>query len=1044
MLKHPELTLRRIERFLRFELTPRLWADQRPLDAAIHQPISPVPPANAPNLAYTPIAPGHAWGPIWTDAWFRFSGTIPAEWQGKRVAARLHCGAEAILWQGDEPIQGVDWNHTEVLLSESAAGGEAVTLYVRANGMNPKVSSDQYPETPSETPFTFQFAHLALHDAELFALYYDVKVAIGVMKEQRADEPRYGQLLMALNEVVNLYDAEEPSSVGLCRETLAEVYQKPATASAHDISAIGHAHIDTAWLWPLERTQQKCLHTFATATKLMDAYPEYRFLCSQTQQYAWVKELAPKLYERIKEKVRSGQWEVAGSMWVEADCNIPSGESLVRQILIGKNWWMDEFGVETVDLWLPDVFGYAAALPQILKKSGIEYFLTQKISWNQINKFPHHTFEWEGIDGTRIFTHFLPVDTYNAMLTPSELAYNVHNFRDNDRATRSLYAYGYGDGGGGPTAEMLENARRLRDVEGMPRVTLEKARDFFAKAQAEAKDLPLWVGELYLEYHRGTYTTQAANKRGNRKAEFLLRDAEFLAVAAAAFGGRGLSGYPAQPLLDAWKLTLLNQFHDIIPGSSVNEVYRDSDRDYAEIMRLGEKVVSESLTQIAGHIRTEGYTNPVLVVRNYDDWVSGGLVSVPLAEGQNPESVRYGAEAPAAVQIVEEGGKRVALFAEQTLEEGHGYTVYDLSNAPAEQVNEFVVTPALLDNGTLRVEFDTDGLITRIYDQVAEREVMVPGERGNQLQLFKDRPLAYDAWDVDIFYQETGPRVLTELDSAEVVEEGPVRGAIRFTRRFGQSKIVQTIRLNTGSKRLDFSTEVDWHESHLFLKAAFPVAIRSPKASYEIQYGHVERPTHYNTSWDLARFEVAAQKWADLSENGYGVALLNDCKYGHDTFGSTLRLSLLRSPKAPDPQADMGHHTFTYSLLPHTGTLQEGHVIEEAMQLNVPPRVLPLPAGQPGILPSEQLFFAVDQEGVLLEAVKKAEREDAIIVRLYEAFGGRGTVTLKTTLPIASASACDLMERAGASVSVVEVDGMKAISFQIAPFEIVTFKLQLQ
>jgi alpha-mannosidase len=1044
MHKHPDLTARRIERFLRHELYPRLWERRIPMQAAVFQPDGPWPrpedpltPTHDSRLTthdYTPIEPGFTWGPVWSDAWFRFTGAIPAEWKGESVVARMDVGAEAIVWNGDEPMQGMDGNHAEYRLTDAAAGGEAITLTVRASGMNPHVSLDGRPADPPEKPFTFRYAALAVYDAGLWALFHDMKMAALLMKEMPQNEPRFGQLLYALNEAVNAWDPDDRASIARCREIVGKVYNRPAGASAHRVSAIGHAHIDSAWLWPLERTQQKCLHTFATATRTMDQYPEYKFICSQAVQYEWVKCLAPKLYERIKEKVKAGQWEITGSMWVEADCNITGGESLVRQILLAKNFWLDEFGVETVDVWLPDVFGYAAALPQIMHKAGIKYFLTQKISWNQTNKFPHHTFLWQGIDGTRIFSHFPPVDTYNAMMTPGELMYNVRNFREHDRAVRSLYVYGFGDGGGGPTVEMIENMRRLADIEGMPKVTPEFARDFFQKAEAEAKDLPVWVGELYLELHRGTLTTQARNKRGNRKSEFLLRDAEFLACISPA----GLAAYPRAELDRAWKLVLLNQFHDIIPGSSVNEVYKDSARDYAEIAQIGEKVVGDALAALAALVNTEGMRCPVLVVRNYDDFAYSEPVCAPIPDGATPQSVRYGEEAPAPVQVVEEDGRRCALFQEQTTEEGHGYTVYDLSDATHEEINTFLVTERLLDNGLLRVEFDENGLITRLWDNLRAREVLEPGAQANQLQLFEDRPLNWDAWDVDIFYQEKG-RVLTELDRVEVLEEGPVRGAIRFTRSFGNSKLVQTVRLARDRNRLEFVTEVDWHEEHKLLKAAFPVAVNSSRATYEIQYGCVERPTHYNTSWDLARFEVAAQKWVDIGEGDYGVALLNDCKYGHDTQGSTLRLTLLRAPKAPDPEADMGHHTFTYALLPHYGDFRRGEVVEQAYHLNAPPRALLLPPGRSGPLPKEQSFFSVDREGIVIEAVKKAEKEDAVIVRLYDAHNERGPVRLRASLPVKSAHLCDLLERDEAELPVE--DG--AVSFYIRPFEIVTVKLRL-
>ncbi|HZO87934.1 MAG TPA: alpha-mannosidase [Chthonomonadaceae bacterium] len=1062
MLKHPELTRQRIEAFLKETLRSRLWHTQVPLEAAVYRPQGDprdyrdlrIAPAEAARYEYTPVQPGFAWGPVWSDAWFRFTGAVPAEWKGKKVVARLDTGAESIVWDGDNPLQGIDGQHGEILLLERAQGGEPVTLTVQATGMNPSISVHGKPREPASTPFTFRYANLAVYDEELIGLYLDVNVAFGVMNEQPPDSPRFGQLLYALNETINLYDADDPATIPAARQRLAQTYDKPAVPSAHHISAIGHAHIDTAWLWPLERTQYKCLHTFATATRYMDQYPEYKFLCSQAAQYAWVKQMAPRLYARIKEKIQSGQWEVTGSMWVEADCNLSGGESLVRQILHGKNFFKDEFGIETQDLWLPDVFGYAAALPQILKKARIDYFLTQKISWNQINKFPHHTFYWQGIDGTRIFTHFPPADTYNAAMTPQELAYNVRNFREHDRATRSLYVFGYGDGGGGPTVEMLENARRLRNVEGMPTVEIEKSSEFFKKAEADAKDLPIWVGELYLELHRGTYTTQARNKQGNRRSEFLLRDAEFLSVVSPS----GLTSYPLDELDRAWKTTLLNQFHDILPGSSVNEVYRDSAQDYAEIARAASEIIAGATQSLADQIGTLSMRRPLLVISNLS-YFANEAIEVPLREGEEPAAAVGPDGTAMPVQVNEAEGGRTALFVAKNLPL-HGYAVWDLSatSVPPQDIEDTVtVSETHLENGAVRVEFEArTGLITRILDKDSEREVLsetyardqngnpvgepVVSACANQFQLFEDKPLFWDAWDIDVYAFEKH-RIVTELDSVEVIENGPVRGAIRFARTLpgGRSRITQTVRLTAGSARLDFVTEVDWHESEKMLKVAFPVAVNSPRATYEIQYGHVERPTHYNTSWDLARFEVCAQKWVDLSEGDYGVALLNNCKYGHDVHGNVLRLTLLRSPKAPDPEADMGRHTFTYALLPHGGDFREGEVVENAYALNSPPTVRAITGNKAGPLPLERSFFEVDNAAVFIEAIKRAEKEEAIIVRLYEAHNTRGLVTLTTTLPVKRAFLADLMET---NLAELPLSGGEVV-LPILPFEILTVKFLL-
>ena len=834
--------------------------------------------------------------------------------------------------------------------------------------------------------------------------------------------------MYSLNTAANLFDDSDPSTVAPAREALREVLNKHNGDTAHQVSAIGHAHIDTAWLWPLRETIRKCARTFATALAYMEEYPDYVFGCSQAQQYAWMKEYYPTIYAGIKKAVARGQWEPTGSMWIEADCNLSSGESLIRQILHGKNFFLEEFGYETRDVWIPDVFGYAAAMPQMMRKAGVKYFLTQKISWNQFNKFPHHTFLWEGIDGTRIFTHFPPADGYNARFVPEELVYNVRNFRENDRATRSLFVYGHGDGGGGPTREMLETAKRVRDFEGLPRVTLEKVSDFFPKAEADARDLPVWVGELYLELHRGTYTTQAKNKRGNRKGEFLLRDAEFFDVISGcspaeeelpAVGDRavydvsGKGGRHTAAYLDrAWKLLLLNQFHDIIPGSSINWVYRDSDRDYATIQKLGSAVLVSGRERLMAAIDTSGYKQPIAVF-NTCSHARDEVVTLP--DG-SPAHVQV---PPLGYAVIEGGAPRPA--------------------APLANPVEAVKTDAgiEMDNGILRVVFDGRGLITSLYDHRVRREVIAAGECANVFHLHRDLPNNWDAWDVDINYRETCEEI-AGLKSLEIVENTSLQAAVGIVREFRKSRISQKITLRAGSPRIDFHTEVDWREDHKFLKVAFPVSVRSARATYEIQYGHLDRPTHANTSWDMAQFEVCAQKWADLSEGDYGVALLNDCKYGYDILGHVLRLSLLRAPSMPDPEADRGHHEFTYSLLPHQGDFRAGEVIQQAYALNNPLQIAPANT-HPGTRPSSQSFFQADRPGVVIEAIKRAEKENAVIVRFYEAHGTRGPVTLRTSLPFKQAFTADLMERTLEPVALH--DGEVALT--VEPFEIVTLKFSM-
>ncbi|MDR1190591.1 MAG: alpha-mannosidase [Verrucomicrobiales bacterium] len=1042
MHKHPKLTEGRIANVLN-RIQAVVYRERLPLTLAAHAVHGePIPAAVALEATYRPFAAGKPWGAAWDTTWFRARGTVPAAWRGQEVVALVNLGftggegftAEALVWQDGKPTRALNVNRQDVPVRARARGGESVEFFLEA-AANPSAqvtrtstSAMLSPDYHGKRLFRFGSAELAVFDRAAWQLALDVKLAFELLQELPKDEPRHGQLLRALNDAANCFDAADGDGGGIAtaRAALRGVLAHRNGDSAHRLSAIGHAHIDTAWLWPLRETVRKCARTFATALRYMQEYPDYVFACSSAQQYAWMKEYYPGIYADIKAAIKRGQWEPIGSMWVETDCNIPSGESLVRQILQGKKFFAKEFGYETKDVWIPDVFGYSASMPQIMRQAGVEWFLTQKISWNQFNQFPHHTFWWEGIDGTRIFTHFPPADSYNAEVRPKTLRFNVKNFREHDRASRSLLVYGYGDGGGGPTREMIELARRARDTEGLPRVEMERVAEFFPKALRDAKDPPVWVGELYFELHRGTYTTQARNKRGNRRGEVLLREAEFFDALALTLGGavsvsadqrgeiphavydvvaRGAKPTRRDDLERAWKLLLLNQFHDIIPGSSINWVYQDSARDYATIGKLCDRVLAETEPALTAKIDTSGFEQPLLVTNSLSH--------------AREEVVRLPDGALRRVQVP-------AL----------GYTVVDgrRVNAAAEVEVRCGEQDIVVDNKLLRVTIDRDGLIVSVWDYAAGREVIASGKRANLFQLYQDLPNFWDAWDVDIHYQEVGED-LTKAERVTVSERDPLRVTVTVTRKFGKSRIEQDLIVSAGSRRVDFVTRVDWHETHKLLKVAFPVAVRSSRATYEIQYGHLERPTHYNTSWDLARFEVCAQKWADLSERDYGVALLNDCKYGHDIFGDTLRLSLLRAPTAPDPQADQGRHEFTYALLPHQADIISGRVVEEAYALNVPLKVRALPR-QRGTLPASHGFFAVDRAGVVVEAVKVAEAGDGVIVRLYEAHGTRGPLTLTTTLPFTKATRTDLLERETGKMSFKN----GKLRLTVKPFEIVTLK----
>jgi alpha-mannosidase len=745
-------------------------------------------------------------------------------------------------------------------------------------------------------------------DEDAWRLYFDFEVLRQLELAEGLEPGFAGHLRSELNRFCNDRDPA----------ILAALYEHHNGTRVHEVAAIGHAHIDTAWLWPLAETYRKLVRTFASQTRYMDDYPEYRFACSQAQQYAWIEEREPDLWARIRAKIESGQFVPVGGSWIEPDCNLPSGESLVRQFVHGQRFFEERFGSRCREFWSPDAFGYCGQLPQILRLCGITRFLTQKLSWNKFNRPDSHTFVWQGLDGSEVLGHFPPADDYNSNVDVRTLSYATRSFSDHESSSTSLLVYGFGDGGGGPTRAMLERLRRMRDLQGLPRVRPATSDEFFTGLEAETAPRPIVVGELYFEYHRGVYTSQAFVKRGNRVCEQLLHDAEFLGTA------RG--DYPREELDRLWKLLLLQQFHDILPGSSITPVYDDARRDFAELESSLRSLVGDGPTPV----------NTVGVPRR--DVVGG----------------------PDALVVVE-----APPF-------GDGAIV--------EPDDSVTVDGLTLENAHLRVVLGEDGTVRSVVEKASGREALAAP--GNILELYEDRPVKFDAWDIDPAHLETR-RECPPADSWAAVSTGPLRGDIVFERRLGEaSTLRQAVRLDAGSRRLEVHTEVDWHEEHLLLKVCFPVAVRATSATYEAPFGYAERPTHFSNSFDRARYEVPGHRFADLSEHGFGAALLTDSKYGYSCYGNELRISLLRSPKSPDPEADLGRHTFAYALYPHTGGWREAGVLAEAIRFNAPLR------WTRGVGRS---FASVDDPNLVLDTVKRGERDDGIVLRLYEAHGGRGT-----------------------------------------------------
>ncbi|RMI41933.1 alpha-mannosidase [Streptomyces triticirhizae] len=1012
MHRDPVLIERRLHRVLTQRLLPAVHAHGVPLDVGVW-PVGgePVPVAEGLRAEYEPVSVGHRWGPAWSTCWFRISGTVPKEWAGRRVEAVLDLGfdatkagfaAEGLAYRADgTPVKALNPRNAWLTVAEEAVGGEEFTYYVEA-AANPVIlddgpggvpflptrSGDRAPWLTGEAAgaagepiYRLARADLAVFDRTVWELAQDLDVLGGVLAELPEEDTRRWQLLRAVEAALDAVDLHDIAGTApAARELLAPALAVPAGERAHRISAVGHAHIDTAWLWPLRETVRKVARTVSNVTALMDEHPEFQFVMSQAQQLAWLREHRPEVYARAQEKARTGQFLPTGSLWVEPDTNITGGESLVRQFVHGKRFYLEEFGVETEEMWLPDTFGYNAALPQLMKLAGVRWFLTQKISWNTTNDFPHHTFWWEGIDGTRIFSHFPPVDTYNADLSGAEIAHSERNFRDKGLANRSLVPFGYGDGGGGPTREMLGRAARLGDLAGSARVAIEGPAEFFAKAHEEyGEQAPVWVGELYLELHRGTLTSQLGTKQGNRRSEHLLREVELWCATATLRTG---AAYPYEALDRIWKTVLTHQFHDILPGSSIAWVHQEAEETYAEVVAELTELLDAAQRALAG-----GGEGGGTVVFNAAPHARGGVPALGAA--------------PAP----------------------------DVEPAPARAAAERA--PFTLDNGLLRVTVDERGLITSIWDIAAEREAVAPGSAANLLQLHQDFPNQWDAWDIDAFYRNA----VTDLTEADEVSALP-DGGVRVVRTVGASRIEQTLTLPAGVRRLDVDTRVDWREREKLLKVAFPVDVRAELSRGEIPFGHTPRPTHANTSWEAAKFEFCAHRWLQVEEPGFGVALVNDSSYGHevtrdvrDDGGSTttLRLTLLRAASFPDPEADLGQHRLSYGLVVNASL---GDAIREGYHFNLPERRVP---GDRAVAP----LVTVDNEAVVIEAVKLADDGSGdLVVRLYESLGGRATARLGCDVPLAGAVVTDLLERPLADEPAPDLDRLR-----LRPFEIRTLRL---
>ena len=933
------------------DLTLAVWHVPPSADGSIGEP---VPFAVARAAAYLPCNVGDRWGPAWGTSWFRVTGAVPSEAIDPEVRLDLGWSTRSPGFQAEGLVFTPDGSIVKALNPMNSwlpvEPGQPVEWYVEAaanptiEGWRPTLLGDR--STAGLDPlYAVSRAEICSVTTPVRELYWDLEVLEGLMHALAETDARRLQLADGLDRAMDALDLQAiAATASTARAVLAPLLASPANPSAHQVSAIGHAHIDSAWLWPVRETVRKVARTAANVVQLLDTTDDLVHCMSSAQQWEWLRDHQPELFERVRAHVDAGRFVPVGGMWVESDTNMVGSEAMARQFVMGKQWMIDELGVEPLEVWLPDSFGYSAALPQIVALAGFQWFLTQKISWNTVNKFPHHTFWWEGIDGTRVFTHFPPADTYNGSLTGSELARAAAQFRDKGVASRSLIPFGFGDGGGGPTREMLFRARRSALLEGSSTVTIESPRAFFEKASAEyGARAPVWAGELYLEIHRATYTSQARTKQGNRRSEALLREVELWSTTAAV---RGLSPYPASELRAIWKTVLLQQFHDILPGSSIAWVHREAEENYARVIGELEALLDRALTAL-------GWSSSAEERGAYRD--------------QSPTNLR----------------------------------------------NEF-----------LDVTFDEYGVVRSIRDVVADREVLPPEGAAGLLQLHPDNPIRWDAWDLDRYYRHVSTD-LTSVDSVTV--DG---AAIVVARSFGESSVVQRFWLD--GRSLVVESDIDWHEREKVLKLAFDVDVHTDHAAYETQFGHVVRPTHENTSWDAARFEVCAHRWVRVADASYGVALANDATYGHDvtrharpgggTF-SRVRASLLRAPRFPDPETDQGRHVFRHALVVGASVLD---AVAAGRELNQPAA-----ARGVGIEP----LIRVDGP-VVLETLKLAEDGSGdVICRLYEPQGARASSTLALTFAATSITEVDLLERPRDGTA---WDGNR---LTLRPFEIVTLRL---
>jgi len=994
--------------------------------------------------SWSAFTPKTVWAKHQGHTWFAAEVTVPESARGKTFVLRFTSAwqdrpgttdPQCLAWLDGHVAQAIDGNHNELVIERDATPGNRHILLVNAF-------------TFFDRPLVGFTVELMQRHARAEKLYFDLLTPLEVASMLTQIDGRRHAVMNLVDEALRALDRrgvltpEFEASLPAAEAIAAKIYQLVDTETQPTISAVGHTHLDVGWLWRVMHTRDKTGRSFATVLNLMTEYPGFVFMYNQSVLFNFLKTDYPEIWARLVEKVKSGQFEIEGAMWVEPDANIVSGESMVRQIMRGRRFHIENFGVTPKTVWLPDTFGYSANMPQILTRSGVEYFVTSKLSWNDTDRHPYDTFWWKGIDGTntkaqlitaqkfdsdRIFT------TYNSDLSVSEVMGAWKRYEPKAVHDEVLLCYGFGDGGGGPTRAMIERGIRLeRGIPGAPKLKLEGIVPFLdrlgPKMDADKMAFPVWNGELYLQYHRGTLTNVAKNKFNNRKSERLLRELEFLSAMAMRSG----VPYPAEKLNEFWELVLINQFHDILPGTSIAEVYVDSDAEYEGLFSTlasgngpwqgAARALAPTgssglqLFNFTGHERENALVHIDGAPTNAA--LSAGGDTSPLQQLHNADGSTTSA-APATVPAL-------------------GWTTASLVAAGPAPKSSLSASTHHLENDLIRVVFDDNGEITSVFDKSSARELIAAGQTANRLVAYEDKSLNWDAWDIDHYFEEQcWP--LRSAAKIELIEAGPYRAAIRIERNYQASKFVQVVSLEASAKQVEFDTFIDWIERQTVIKAEFPFDLNVSEIRSEIQFGHVKRATHRNTSWDRARFEASMHRWVDMSEPDFGGALLNDCKYGYDAYEQLIRLTLVRGSTMPNANSDIGQHRLKYALLVHAGTSDLATVPVAAERFNNPVAV----AGTPSITgpaPASTFSFAsVDAGNVTLETVKKAENSDALVLRLFEHANARAKATIHFGVPVKSAKLVNLMEEGGEPVAVRD----HSVTLNLRPFEIATLLLEV-